>query len=41
MREGGPFHCREIGRRLIAHLRATGRERHADFLEAHPTGIAE
>jgi hypothetical protein len=38
MREGGPFHVREIGQRYLAHLRATGRGHHADFLEKHPTG---
>ena len=41
MAEGGPYHCREIGRAFLEHLRRTGRGRHADFLEAHPTGLAE
>ena len=39
MREGGPYHCREIGPRYIEHLRKTGRGHHADFLEANPTGL--
>ena len=39
MREGGPYHCREIGPRYVEHLRNTGRGHHADFLEAHPTGL--
>ncbi|KKK62858.1 hypothetical protein LCGC14_3000140 [marine sediment metagenome] len=41
MREGGPYHCREIAKRYLPHLRSTGRAHHADFLEAHPTGLAE
>jgi arylsulfatase A-like enzyme len=41
MREGGPFHARGGAlRRYAERLRATGRGRFADFLEAHPTGIA-
>jgi choline-sulfatase len=40
MREGGPYHCREVGPRYLQHLRDTGRAHHADFLQAHPTGIA-
>ena len=39
MREGGPYHCREIGPRYVEHLRKTGRAHHADFLEANPTGL--
>ena len=39
MREGGPYHGREIGQRYLEHLRQTGRGQHADFLEAHPTGL--
>jgi len=41
MREGGPYHIREIAARYLPHLRNTGRGHHADFLEAHPTGIAD
>ena len=40
MREGGPYHSRELAKRYIEHLRETGRGHHADFLEANPTGIA-
>jgi len=39
MREGGPYHCREIHDSYLAHLRATGRSHHAEFLEKHPTGL--
>lgn len=38
--EGGPFHTRGALASYAARLRATGRARHADFLEAHPTGLA-
>lgn len=41
MAEGGPLHSREIYTQYLAHLRNTSRGRHADFLAAHPTGIAE
>ncbi len=41
MREGGPFHCREIGPRFLQHLRDTGRAHHAEFLKRHPTGLPE
>jgi len=41
MREGGPYHCREIGEAYLQHLRATGRGHHADFLTANPTGLAD
>ncbi len=39
MREGGPYHCREVGQRYLEHLRQTGRAHHADFLERNPTGL--
>jgi len=42
MREGGPYHTRRERRdKYLAHLRHTGRERAADFLQAHPTGLPE
>lgn len=42
MREGGPFHTRgERTTNYLKRLRDTGRAHHADFLEKHPTGIAE
>jgi len=41
MREDGPFHGREVHDRYLRHLRDTGRGRHADFLEAHPTGLRD
>ncbi len=40
MREGGPFHTRGKLADYCARLRATGRDRHAEFLDKHPTGIA-
>jgi len=41
LREGGPFHTRgQTHRNYLQRLRETGRERHADFLEKHPTGLA-
>ena len=39
IREGGPYHCREIYHTYLAHLRATGRAHHAEFLEKNPTGL--
>ena len=39
MQEGGPFHTRGRLADYCRRLRATGRARHADFLEAHPTGL--
>jgi arylsulfatase A-like enzyme len=41
MREGGPFHTRGRCEQYVERLRRTGRGRHADFLEAHPTGLAK
>jgi arylsulfatase A-like enzyme len=42
MREGGPFHTRGRNREhYIRRLRETGRGEFADFLEAHPTGLAD
>ncbi|GAG07409.1 unnamed protein product, partial [marine sediment metagenome] len=41
MREGGPYHGQEISRQYLEHLRQTGRGHHADFLEAHPTGLKD
>ena len=45
MREGGPYHTRgTAGERVKFYtdrLRATGRAHHADFLEKHPTGLAD
>jgi arylsulfatase A-like enzyme len=40
MREGGPYHARGELAKYCDRLRATGRGHHADFLEAHPTGLA-
>ena len=40
MREGGPFHTRTQLQAYCKRLRETGRAHHADFLLAHPTGIA-
>jgi len=40
MHEGGPYHSRGRLEAYCRHLRQTDRGRHADFLEAHPTGIA-
>jgi arylsulfatase A-like enzyme len=41
LREGGPYHTRDRLGEYCARLRATGRAEHADFLEAHPDGLAE
>ncbi len=42
MREGGPFHTRrELRDKYLRHLRGTGRDKAADFLEAHPTGLPQ
>ena len=41
MREGGPYHYREIRQRYLEHLRNTGRAHHADFLQANPTGLRD
>ncbi len=41
LREGGPYHCREVAPRYLQRLRDTGRGHHADFLEANPTGLRE
>jgi arylsulfatase A-like enzyme len=41
MREGGPYHTRGRLEAYCERLRATGRARHADFLAAHPTGLAD
>jgi len=40
MREGGPFHTRDKLEGYCKRLRETGRAHHAEFLEAHPTGLA-
>jgi len=40
MREGGPSHTQNQLASYCERLRATGRAHHADFLEAHPTGLA-
>jgi hypothetical protein len=40
MREGGPYHTQNQFASYCERLRATGRAHHADFLEAHPTGLA-
>jgi len=40
MREGGPYHTRDMLARYCQRLRDTGRGHHADFLEKHPDGIA-
>jgi len=37
--EGGPYHTRGALQKYCQRLRETGRERHAQFLEAHPTGL--
>jgi arylsulfatase A-like enzyme len=39
--EGGPFHTRDNGKSYCQRLRQTGRARHADFLDAHPDGLAQ
>jgi len=41
LREGGPYHTRGRLADYCRRLRDTGRGRHADFLEANPTGITE
>ncbi len=41
LREGGPYHTRGRLESYCRRLRETGRARHADFLAAHPTGLAE
>ncbi len=40
IREGGPFHTRTRLEDYCRRLRDTGRGEHADFLEAHPDGLA-
>ncbi len=40
MSEGGPYHTRDRLADYAQRLRQTGREKHAQFLEAHPTGLA-
>ncbi len=40
MAEGGPCHTRRRLEAYCERLRATGPARHADFLEADPTGLA-
>ena len=40
MREGGPYHTRNRVDAYCQRLRNTGRAQHADFLQAHPTGLA-
>ena len=40
LREGGPFHTRSRLDAYCQRLRQTGRAHHADFLRAHPTGLA-
>jgi hypothetical protein len=39
LREGGPFHTRGELESYCRRLRDTGRPRHAEFLEKHPTGL--
>ena len=39
MREGGAFHTRSMLKAYCQRLRQTGRARHAEFLEKHPTGL--
>jgi arylsulfatase A-like enzyme len=39
MREGGPYHTRDRFEEYCRRLRQTRRAHHADFLEAHPTGL--
>ncbi|MGD0091766.1 MAG: sulfatase, partial [Planctomycetota bacterium] len=39
MHEGGPYHTRGALASYCQRLRATGRARHAEFLEAHPAGV--
>jgi len=41
MREGGPYHTRGRLEAYCGRLRATGRARQAEFLAAHPTGLAD
>jgi hypothetical protein len=41
LREGGPYHTRGRLESYCRRLRETGRARHADFLAAHPTGLAQ
>jgi len=41
MREGGPYHTRAMLGKYCQRLRETGRARHAEFLEKHPTGLVE
>ncbi len=40
LEEGGPFHTRDELKNYCERLRETGRGHHAEFLEAHPTGLA-
>ena len=39
MREGGPYHTRNKVTSYCQRLRETHRAHHAEFLEAHPTGL--
>jgi arylsulfatase A-like enzyme len=39
MAEGGPYHSRGYLESYCKRLRETGRAHHADFLQAHPTGL--
>ncbi|PTX64959.1 arylsulfatase A-like enzyme [Melghirimyces profundicolus] len=39
LREGGPFHTRGMLESYGRWLRETGRGEHAEYLEAHPTGL--
>jgi len=41
MREGGPYHTRSMLGKYCQRLRETHRAQHAEFLEKHPTGLAE
>jgi arylsulfatase A-like enzyme len=41
LREGGPYHTRGRLEPYCRRLRETGRARHADFLTAHPAGLAQ
>ena len=41
MREGGPYHTRSMLAKYCQRLRETGRAKHAEFLEKHPTGLVE
>ncbi len=41
MREGGPYHTRDMLGKYCWRLGETGRAQHAEFLEKHPTGLVE